>query len=312
MPSEGVWMGWERKRGKLVELSDWLSGATTSSYVLADPGTPLPPIRYVITLDADSLLTRGGARRLIATLAHPLNQAAFDPQSGALIAGYTVLQPRVRVKPSSVNRTILTRLFAGDLGLDLYTQTVSDVYQDLFQEGIYVGKGIMDVAAFHRSLEGASRRMPRFPRPVRGASSGGAGLVGRRRCPGELPGSLSGLGRTPASLDARRLAAAAMADAVGAVRDRQPDPKRLLVARPLEDPRQHAPQSAGSVAPGVADCRLAVAPRPDPVLDPGRRPHTRRLDPRRPGAGDTSASRRCRRSSGCARCGWTWRAGRCR
>ena len=153
-PSEGVWMGWERKRGKLVELSDWLSGATTSSYVLADPGTPLPPIRYVITLDADSLLTRGGARRLIATLAHPLNQAAFDPQSGALIAGYTVLQPRVRVKPSSVNRTILTRLFAGDLGLDLYTQAVSDVYQDLFQEGIYVGKGIMDVAAFRRSLAG--------------------------------------------------------------------------------------------------------------------------------------------------------------
>ncbi len=147
-------MGWERKRGKLVELSHWLSGAKTSSYALADPSVPLPPIRYVITLDADSLLARGGARRLIATLAHPLNQAAFDPQTGALIAGYTVLQPRVRVKPTSVNRTILTRLFAGDLGLDLYTQAVSDVYQDLFQEGIFVGKGIMDVAAFRRSLAG--------------------------------------------------------------------------------------------------------------------------------------------------------------
>ena len=153
-PSEGVWMGWERKRGKLVDLSDWLSGATTSSYALADPDVPLPPVRYVITLDADSLLTRGGARRLIATLAHPLNQAAFDPQTGALIAGYTVLQPRVRVKPSSVNRTVLTRLFAGDLGLDLYTQAISDVYQDLFQEGIFVGKGIMDVVAFRRSLQG--------------------------------------------------------------------------------------------------------------------------------------------------------------
>jgi len=153
-PSEGVWMGWERKRGKLVELSDWLSGATTSSYVLADPGVPLPHIRYVITLDADSLLTRGGARRLVATLAHPLNQAAFDRRTGALIAGYTVLQPRVRVKPGSVNRTILTRLFAGERGLDLYTLAVSDVYQDLFQEGIYVGKGIMDVSAFRRSLAG--------------------------------------------------------------------------------------------------------------------------------------------------------------
>ena len=153
-PSEGVWMGWERKRGKLVELNRWLSGEPSSSYALTDPGGPLPPIRYVITLDADSLLTRGGARRLIATLAHPLNQAAFDPQSGALIAGYTVLQPRVRVKPASANRSILTRLFAGDRGLDLYTQAISDVYQDLFQEGIYVGKGIMDVAAFHRSVEG--------------------------------------------------------------------------------------------------------------------------------------------------------------
>ena len=153
-PREGVWMGWERKRGKLVELSDLLSGVTTSSYALADESGPLPEIRYVITLDADSLLTRGGARRLIATLAHPLNQAEFDPQSGALVAGHTVLQPRVRVKPTSVNRSILARLFAGDLGLDLYTQAVSDVYQDLFREGSYVGKGIMDVAAFRRSLAG--------------------------------------------------------------------------------------------------------------------------------------------------------------
>jgi cyclic beta-1,2-glucan synthetase len=153
-PSEGVWMGWERKRGKLADLSDWLTGAPTSSYELADPDVPLPPIRYVITLDTDSLLTRGGASRLVATLAHPLNQAAFQAETNTLVAGYTVLQPRVRVKPASVNRTLLTRLFAGDRGLDLYSLAVSDVYQDLFQEGIYVGKGIMDVAAFRRSLEG--------------------------------------------------------------------------------------------------------------------------------------------------------------
>ncbi len=153
-PSEGVWMGWERKRGKLADLSDWLTGSTTSSYELADPDVPLPPVRYVITLDTDSMLTRGGASRLIATLAHPLNQPAFDPGTKTLTAGYTVLQPRVRVKPASVNRTLLTRLFAGDRGLDLYSLAVSDVYQDLFQEGIYVGKGIMDVAAFRRSLVG--------------------------------------------------------------------------------------------------------------------------------------------------------------
>jgi cyclic beta-1,2-glucan synthetase len=153
-PLEGVWMGWERKRGKLVELVRRLSGGEPSTRHPAASGEDLPPIRYVITLDADSLLTRDGARRLIATIAHPLNQAQFDPQSGRLASGYTVLQPRVRVFPTNVTRTLFTRLFAGDPGLDLYTQAVSDVYQDLFQEGIYVGKGILDVSAFRRCIAG--------------------------------------------------------------------------------------------------------------------------------------------------------------
>ena len=153
-PQEGVWMGWERKRGKLVELSELLSVGKRSRHVQTHVGRPLPRVRFVITLDADSVLTRGGTRRLVATLAHPLNQAEFDPRSGALRSGYTVLQPRVRVKPTSVRRSILTRIFAGDAGLDLYTQAVSDTYQDLFGEGIFVGKGIMDVAAFRRSLAG--------------------------------------------------------------------------------------------------------------------------------------------------------------
>ncbi|MBN1438670.1 MAG: hypothetical protein JW929_04595 [Anaerolineales bacterium] len=151
---EGVWMGWERKRGKLVELLRLLTGEQASAHRLVASDGELPPIRYVITLDADSSLTRGGARRLIATLAHPLNRAQFDPQTGELTSGYTVLQPRVRVFPTNVTRTPFARLFAGDSGLDLYTQAVSDVYQDLFHEGIYVGKGILDVRAFHRSIEG--------------------------------------------------------------------------------------------------------------------------------------------------------------
>jgi len=151
---EGVWMGWERKRGKLVELSELLSGGKRSRHIQTKVGQALPRVRYVITLDADSVLTRGGARRLVATLAHPLNQAEFDPRSGVLRGGYTVLQPRVRVKPTNVRRSILTRIFAGDVGLDLYTQAVSDAYQDLFGEGIFVGKGIVDVAAFRRSLAG--------------------------------------------------------------------------------------------------------------------------------------------------------------
>jgi cyclic beta-1,2-glucan synthetase len=151
---EGVWMGWERKRGKLVELMHMLSGEKSSAHRLILFDEVLPPIRYVITLDADSSLTRGGARRLIATLAHPLNQAQFDSRTGELASGYTVLQPRVRIFPTNVTRTLFARLFAGDPGLDLYTQAVSDVYQDLFQEGIYVGKGIFDVSAFHRCIAG--------------------------------------------------------------------------------------------------------------------------------------------------------------
>jgi cyclic beta-1,2-glucan synthetase len=153
-PREGVWMGWERKRGKLVDLVRLLSGDEAANRRFTLVGDPIPQIRFVITLDADSVLTRGGARRLIATFAHPLNRAEFDPQTGDLTAGYTVLQPRVRVRPESVNRTYFTRLFAGDPGLDLYTQAVSDVYQDLFQEGIYVGKGIFDVEAFRHCMEG--------------------------------------------------------------------------------------------------------------------------------------------------------------
>ncbi|MBU0705214.1 MAG: hypothetical protein KKC18_15295, partial [Chloroflexi bacterium] len=147
------WMGWERKRGKLVEFNALLRGRE-NSYVekIGDLAT-LSEVKYVVTLDADTLLPRDGARRLIATLAHPLNRAKFDG-NGAVVAGYTVLQPRVEIKPTSAGRSPFARLFSGDVGLDLYTRAVSDMYQDLFGEGIYAGKGIYDVAAFGRSLAG--------------------------------------------------------------------------------------------------------------------------------------------------------------
>ena len=155
-PSEDCWMGWERKRGKLVEFNRLLRGSQETSYVVQMGGDLdiLPEVEYVITLDADTVFPRGSAQRLIGTLAHPLNQAQFDPQSGQVVAGYTVLQPRTEVKPTAASQTLFTRIFAGDAGLDLYTRAVSDVYQDLFGEGIYVGKGIYDVDAFERSLEG--------------------------------------------------------------------------------------------------------------------------------------------------------------
>ena len=118
----------------------------------------LTDIKYVITLDADTSLPQGSANRLIATLAHPLNHAEFAADGRSVVAGYTVLQPRVAIKPTSANRSLFSQIFAGNAGFDLYSFAVSDVYQDLFGEGSYVGKGIYDVAAFERSLAGQVRQ----------------------------------------------------------------------------------------------------------------------------------------------------------
>ncbi|HEX7568367.1 MAG TPA: glucoamylase family protein, partial [Anaerolineaceae bacterium] len=156
-PSEGKWMGWERKRGKLHELNLLLRGRTDLSFskVTSDMGglDALKIVRFVITLDADTVLPRGAARRLAGTLAHPLNRAKFNDTTGQVISGYTVLQPRMEILPRSANFSWFTRIFAGDTGLDLYTRAVSDAYQDLFGEGSYVGKGIYDVDAFERSVD---------------------------------------------------------------------------------------------------------------------------------------------------------------
>lgn len=154
-PAEGQWMGWERKRGKLVEFNRLLLGEEETSYIVRVGDLDLlPPIRYVITLDADTILPRAAAQRLVGTLAHPLNHAEFDAAGERVVAGYTVLQPRVELTPTSAGASWFSRIYSRDRGVDLYTRAVSDVYQDLFGEGTYVGKGIYDVAAFERSLEG--------------------------------------------------------------------------------------------------------------------------------------------------------------
>ena len=154
-PSEGCWMGWERKRGKLEELGRLLSGAADTTYDV-HVGEPegLEGIRFVITLDTDTLLPRGSAARLVGILAHPLNRAQFDPQTGRVVAGYTVVQPRIEISPAGQNRSPFGRIYAGDSGIDIYSRAVSDVYQDLVGEGMFIGKGIYDVQAFQRSLEG--------------------------------------------------------------------------------------------------------------------------------------------------------------
>ena len=157
-PAENTWMGWERKRGKLSEFNQFLLTGNLDSHttLIGDPGL-LGSIRFVITLDADTVLPKGSALRLIGTLAHPLNRAEFSSDGTHIVSGFTILQPRVEVLPVAANRSRFSRLFAGDTGLDLYTLAVSDTYQDLFGEGIYVGKGIYEVAAFERSL---ANRMP--------------------------------------------------------------------------------------------------------------------------------------------------------
>jgi cyclic beta-1,2-glucan synthetase len=154
-PAQQVWMGWERKRGKLHELNRLLRDAGDTSFAwIEGVRAELASVRYVITLDADTVLPRDGAARLVGTLAHPLNTARFEPSTGRVVAGYTVLQPRVEIKPTSADRSLFSRVFAGDTGLDLYTLAVSDTYHDLFGAGIYIGKGIYDVDAFERSLDG--------------------------------------------------------------------------------------------------------------------------------------------------------------
>ncbi len=156
---EGVWMGWERKRGKLRELNRLLRGASDTSFLPLPDGAPaLSGVRYVITLDADTRLPRESARRLIGTISHPLNLPVFDTSAGRVVDGHAILQPRVTpTLPETGFGTLFQLVFSGPRGIDQYAFAVSDVYQDLFGEGIYTGKGIYDVDAFERAL---SDRVP--------------------------------------------------------------------------------------------------------------------------------------------------------
>ena len=155
--SEGSWIGWERKRGKLHELNRLLRGATDTTFATIDGATPGAPtnIRYVVTLDGDTRLPRDTVRRLIGKMAHPLNRPRFDTTAGRVVEGYAVLQPRVTPSlPVGREGSLFQRIFSSLSGIDPYASAVSDVYQDLFGEGSYAGKGIYDVDAFEASLAG--------------------------------------------------------------------------------------------------------------------------------------------------------------
>jgi len=157
-PRERVWMGHERKRGKLADLNALLLGENGGRFsLISGDTTALANVRYVITLDSDTELARDSAWQFVGAMAHPLNRPYYDAGRRRVVHGYSILQPRVAAGLAGANRSRYARLCASELGLDPYTRAASDVYQDLFGEGSFIGKGIYEVETFERALQG------RFP-----------------------------------------------------------------------------------------------------------------------------------------------------
>lgn len=159
-PYENLWMGFERKRGKLEQFNALLRGVDEGQTAFSDivgETSILGTIKYVITLDTDTQLPRDAAQALVGNMAHPLNRPVYDAAKGRVAEGYAILQPRASASLASAGQSLFTRIFAGDVGIDPYTHEVSDVYQDIFAEGSFIGKGIYDVDAFRQAVGG------RFP-----------------------------------------------------------------------------------------------------------------------------------------------------
>ncbi|MCX5830020.1 MAG: cyclic beta 1-2 glucan synthetase [Deltaproteobacteria bacterium] len=157
-PHDHIWMGYERKRGKLGELNSFLRGGSRECFSLIVGNTDgLEKVKYIITLDTDTQLPRDAAWQLVGAMAHPLNRPQYDEDRQRICAGYGILQPRVAVSLPGMNRSRYARMWGSDAGIDPYTRVVSDVYQDLFGEGSFIGKGIYEIDAFEQALRG------RFP-----------------------------------------------------------------------------------------------------------------------------------------------------
>jgi cyclic beta-1,2-glucan glucanotransferase len=151
-PQQNRWMGWERKRGKLLDLNKLILGEEDNFPVKVGDLSVLSQARYVITLDSDTRLPRDTAYKLTGTLAHPLNRAVIDKETNTVVEGYGILQPRVGISIESARKSRLASIYSGETGFDIYTRAVSDVYQDLFGEGSFTGKGIYEVDTFQRVL----------------------------------------------------------------------------------------------------------------------------------------------------------------
>lgn len=151
---EGKWLGWERKRGKLIEFNHLIRGDKNTSYdVISSDITELSKAKYIITLDADTELPRDSAKKLIGAMSHILNEPYVNKDKKRVIRGYGIMQPRIGIDAISSNKTMFSRIFSGESGIDTYTTAVSDVYQDIFGEGIFTGKGIYNIDVFNYMLE---------------------------------------------------------------------------------------------------------------------------------------------------------------
>jgi len=158
-PQEDIWMGYERKRGKLADLNAFLRGTTRDSSgnlfsLVAGDTTELRNVKYVITLDTDTKMPRDAAWQFVGTMSHPLNRAQYDEKKKRVCEGYGILQPRVSVSLPNMNRSFYSAMYENNSGIDPYTRAVSDVYQDIFGEGSFIGKGIYDIDAFEAALNG--------------------------------------------------------------------------------------------------------------------------------------------------------------
>lgn len=153
---QNKWIGWERKRGALIEFNNMILGSKKTSFsIVSKDINKLPEIKYIITLDADTVLPLGTAKRLIGTMSHLLNRPIINEEKGVVVEGYGLLQPRIGFEIESVNKSLFSRIFAGEEGIDPYASAISDVYQDLFGEGIFTGKGIYDLKVFQSILKDA-------------------------------------------------------------------------------------------------------------------------------------------------------------
>ncbi|MBF0201394.1 MAG: cyclic beta 1-2 glucan synthetase [Desulfamplus sp.] len=189
-PQEKIWMGYERKRGKIADLNRLLRGGSDERFSLVVGDTIiLSSVKYVITLDTDTLLARDSARQFVGAMAHPLNRPVYDEKRQRVIEGYGILQPRVAISLSGTNPSFYARLCGSEPGIDPYTRVVSDVYQDLFGQGSFIGKGIYDVDAFQKSLDGRFPENLILSHDLLEGSYAGAGLISDVELYEEYPSS---------------------------------------------------------------------------------------------------------------------------